>query len=160
MPEEQVRKHTASMIVVFCTKATLFLFVPVTESPENLSNVIFRFRWIFKKSRWVEILWCLPHCHPLNLSHLILTWLQVTCCALCSTPSVMWLVMACRPERFTRWCTTTTRSGLSQYCCWTRCLGIYVSTSTPSPSPARERTTSPVSHFRQQRRMHVHNKLL
>lgn len=89
----------------------------------------------------------------------LLTCLQVTCCAPCSTLSVTWLVTGCTRERFTRWCTTTTLTGLSQCCCWSRCLGISASTSTPSPSPARKRTTSPVSHFRKYKAMCLLKKL-
>lgn len=72
--------------------------------------------------------------------------LQVTCCVPYCTPSVTWLVTGCTWAKSTRWCTTTTLTGLSRCCCWSRYPGTCASTSTRSPSPVKERTTNPVSH--------------
>lgn len=102
---------------------------------------------------------CFPYGWPIIL-HVSYPPLQETCCVPCSMLSATWQVTGCRQERFTLWCTTTTRTGRSLCCCWTLCRGTSVSTSTPSLWPARGRTTSPVSHCRKSRRMTVLHTLL
>lgn len=107
-------------------------------------------------SEWInaaficDVLWRVQkHYSVIHVVHYIFTLFccQVRWCAPCCTANATLPASACRQARSTHSSITITHIGPSPCCCWRRCPGTSVSTSTPSRSPARTRRTNPVSAY-------------